>query len=217
MTTGPLIVGINGSERAGGNTDLALGHTGSLIRALGGELRTIQLRDHRIVPCGPCGDCNSRLAPCVQQDDVAEIVEEMKRADGIVYAVPVHGFGLAHLMQIFIERAGVGHLRFDRPLANKVGGIIVTGRRYSDSSVHNQVVDNLLLNRMILVGSGFPVLLRNTLGTPGLHDAEGLDALDRMIHRMLGMIRLLRKYEDITGEPVLPLDDRNERVIRSRV
>jgi multimeric flavodoxin WrbA len=212
----PVILGISGSERAGGNTDLALEHAGKLVRGRDAVFRQVHLRDHRISPCSPCGDCNNRTSPCVLRDDTAAIVEEMKRADGIIYAVPVHGFGLAHLMQIFIERAGVGYLRFDRPLANKVGGIIVTGRRYSDASVHNQLVDNLLLNRMIMVGSGFPALLRNPSREPGLNDPEGLDALERMVHRMVDMTLLLRMVRATTDEPLLPLDDLNERVVRER-
>ncbi|WP_369218210.1 flavodoxin family protein, partial [Streptomyces flavofungini] len=213
--TRPVILGISGSERAGGNTDLALAHAAGLAEKRGAEFRTIHLRDHRISPCSPCGNCNVRTVPCGLRDDMPGIVEEMKRADGIVYAVPVHGFGLAHLMQIFIERAGVGFLRFDRPLANKVGGIIVTSRRYSDASVHAQLVDNLLLNRMILVGSGFPAMLRNAAKEPGLTDAEGLDALERMVHRMIDMTLLLRRHQAETGEPVLQPDDRNERVARA--
>jgi len=210
------ILAINGSERAGGNTDLAVAHAARLIAERGAVLRTIRLREHRISPCSPCGDCNSRTLPCTVDDDVPALVEQMVSADGLIYAAPVHGFGLAHLMQIFIERAGVGYLRFTRPLADKVGGIIVTGRRYSDSSVHNQIVNNLLLNRMILVGSGFPVLLRNTTGTPGLTDPEGVDALERMVHRMVDMVQLLKRHQRVTGGPVLPCRDRNERVPRPR-
>ena len=210
------ILGICGSERAGGNTDLALAHTGDLIRARGAAFRVIHLRDHRIGPCSPCGNCNNRLEPCAVDDDMPGILEQLGRADGLIYATPGHAFGLAHLMQIFMERAGVGYLRFDRPLANKVGGVIVTGRRYSDAAVHHQLVDNLLLNRMILVGSGFPALLRNAAGPPGLHDQEGLDALARMVDRMIDMCLLLRGQQDGT-DTLLPLRDRNERVQHSPV
>ncbi|WP_431782429.1 flavodoxin family protein [Streptomyces chumphonensis] len=207
-----VILGLSGSERAGGNTDLALDHAGELVRSRGAAFHTVRLREHRISPCSPCGDCNNRPSPCELRDDMPGIVEKMKQADGIIYAVPVHGFGLAHLMQIFIERAGVGYLRFERPLADKVGGIIVTGRRYSDSAVHDQLVNNLLLNRMILVGSGFPVLMRNTSPEPGLHDAEGLDALERMVHRMVDMAEMLRAHQEATGRLPLPRLDLNERI-----
>ncbi|MFE9426925.1 flavodoxin family protein [Kitasatospora sp. NPDC006697] len=213
-TNRPIILGICGSERAGGNTDLALEYTRTLVEQRGAEFRVIHLREHRISPCSPCGDCNYRTEPCGLRDDMPAVVEQMRQADGIIYAVPVHGFGPAHLMQVFIERAGVGYLRFQRPLANKVGGIVITSRRYSDSAVHSQLVDNLLLNRMILVGSGFPALLRNTAPQPALTDREGLDALDRMVHRMVDMVGLLRHHAQETGLPPLPVDDRNERTSR---
>lgn len=210
------ILGISGSERPGGNTDLALTHVAGMATERGAGFRMLSLRDYRFSPCSRCGNCNSRLSPCEVADDMPKLIEEMVRADGIIYAAPVHGFGLAHLMQIFIERAGVGYLRFERPLVNKVGGIIVTGRRYSDSAVHSQLVNNMLLNRMILVGSGFPALLRNTTSKPGLDDGEGVEALERMVHRMLDMIELLKRHQAVTGEPVLPLHDLNERVPRPR-
>ncbi|MER5865527.1 flavodoxin family protein [Kitasatospora sp. NPDC002040] len=211
------IVAICGSERHNGNTDLALEYAGELIRERDAEFEVIHLREHRISPCSPCGDCNSRATSCELRDDMPGIVDRLRQADGLIYATPVHGFGLAHLMQIFIERAGVGYLRFERPLANKVGGIIVTGRRYSEASVHNQLVDNLLLNRMILVGSGFPALLRNTEAQPGLNDEEGLDALERMVHRMLDMCGLLRRSQGEYPDDLLPSYDRNERIPRRRL
>ena len=215
-TERPLIFGIGGSERPAGNTDIALASAGELVRSRGARFDSVQLRDFDISPCSPCGDCNSRTLPCAIGDDTPAIVERMKRADGIIYATPVHGFGLAHLMQIFVEHVGVGHLRFERPLANKVGGVIITSRRYSDSNVYHQLVDNILLNRMILVGSGFPALMRNASAVPGMFDTESTDALERMVHRMVDMVELLRERTAERGEPVLPTVDVNERVVRRR-
>lgn len=210
------MLGIGGSERAGGNTDIALDQAGRIVRSRGARFDSVQLRDHTISPCSPCGDCNSRTIPCTVPDDTPAIVARMKEADAIIYATPVHGFGLAHLMQIFIEHAGVGYLRFDRPLANKVGGVIITSRRYSDSNVYHQLVDNIMLNRMIMVGSGFPALMRNSSPQAGMFDAESLDALERMVHRMVDMTELLRDQTAAHGEPVLPTVDINERVARPR-
>lgn len=215
-TPRPLILGIGGSERPAGNTDIALERAGELVRSRGARFEAIQLRDFDISPCSPCGDCNSRTTLCAVRDDTPAIVARMKAADGIIYATPVHGFGLAHLMQIFIEHVGVGHLRFERPLANKVGGAIITSRRYSDSHVYHQIVDNILLNRMILVGSGFPALMRNSSDVPGMFDTESTDALERMVHRMVDMVELLRERTAVRGEPVLPTVDINERVVRQR-
>jgi hypothetical protein len=55
------------------------------------------------------------------------------------------------------------------------------------------------------VGSGFPALLRGDVR----EDVEGLEAVDRMVHRLLDMVFLLR--ERAVAGPVLPCDDANER------
>ncbi len=202
---------ISGSERAGGNTDLVVNYAVEMVERLGGVADVITLRDYRISPCGPCGDCNIRTVPCGLDDDAAALVARMVRADALIYAAPVHGFGLAHLMQIFLERAGVGYLRFDRPLANKLGGVVVTGRRYSHAHVHAQVINNLLLNRTILVGSGYPVTF--TGGAPGdaLRDDEGLESLCAMIERMVAFVGLLAANRAAGLETLPTPSARNER------
>jgi multimeric flavodoxin WrbA len=159
---------------------------------LGFAFQVIQLRDFHIEPCGSCGECNTRTSMCAQADDVSWIVERLLLADGIIYAAPVYGFGTCHLMQMFIERAGVGYLRFTRPLRNKVGAAIVTGRRYNHLHVYNQLVLNMLLNQLIVPGSGFPCILHG--GRPGkaLDDTEGMTAVEQTVTRMVEVIGALR-------------------------
>lgn len=205
------LLGISASTRANGNTDQAMKYAEAAAKASNADFSTIYLRDHHIEPCGHCGNCNDRTSPCEQSDDMRDIVTAMIRADGIIYGTPVHGFGMAHLMQIFIERAGVGYLRFRRPLANKVGGVVITGRRYAHGHVHSQIVSNLLLNRMIVVGSGFPAVL--FAGGPGeiKHDSEGLAALHCMITRMIEMARVIKCYSLLIHGQGLSFPEENER------
>lgn len=209
------LLAVSASVRKGGNTDLVLEYVSRIVQRVDARLTTIHLRDHRITPCGRCGNCNDRSSPCRQTDDVADIVERMIQADGIIYATPVYGFGMSHLMQTFIERAGVGYLRFERPLHNKVGGAIITGRRYNHGHIYSQLASNMLLNRMILPGSGFPALLYG--GKPGeaMADEEGLDSVYRMTIRMVEMARCLKTYNQITHGNGLPLATGNERTISS--
>lgn len=185
------LLALQGSERTAGLTaavlDLAREHLGQR----GHELEIVALADLDLRPCGQCGDCNSLPYPCNVDDDVASVVRRMMQADGIIYAAPAHGFGTASKMQTFVERAGVGYLRFDRPLTNKVAGVIVTGRRYNLGAVHDQLVNNVLLNRMILVGSGFPVLFEELSGVRGQTRPEAVKALYSMLDRMVDMGELL--------------------------
>lgn len=206
------IVAINGSER-NGNTSAVLRHGASVAARRGVEFEAIDLRNIRMLRCGPCGDCNVRRIPCEQTDDVPVVVEKMVAADGVIYAAPVHGFGTASLMQTFIERSGVGYLRFDRPLSNKVAGIISVARRYSAGEVWAQLTVNALLNRMIIVGSGFPAEVHALHVGDAEKDEEGLTNVTRLVDRMIDMIELLRAHRELTGrQDILPVGDRNERV-----
>jgi 2-amino-4-deoxychorismate dehydrogenase len=211
VTTSPNIVAINGSERDGNTTDV-LRHAAEVAARRGVLLETIELRSIRMNPCGACGDCNDRAIPCVQTDDVPGIVAKMIAADGIIYAAPVHGFGTATLMQSFLERAGVGYLRFDRPLANKVAGIITVARRYHAGQVWSQLTLNALLNRMIIVGSGFPADINALHKGDANSDLEGLTNVTRLINRMIDMIDLLNEHRRLTGQQdLLPFTEHNER------
>lgn len=207
------LLGISGSTRQGGNTDQALKYAEAIASSRQAEFSTIYLRDHQIEWCERCGDSNERASPCEHSDGMSAIVDAMVRADGIIYGVPVHGFGMAHLMQIFIERAGVGYLRFKRPLANKIGGVIVTGRRYAHNQVHSQVISNLLLNRMIVVGSGFPAVLFAGGAGELRHDGEGLTALRCMVNRMIEMARIIKCYSLVVQGTGLSFPEENERSV----
>lgn len=197
--TGLRIVALNGSERRGGNTAWVLDHVVARAAVRGVAVDVVELSSARFGGCGPCGDCNQRTEPCAVDDDVRPVVDRMVAADGVLYAAPVHGYGLSSLMQTFIERAGVGHLRFDRPLTNKVAGVIVTGRRYAHTDVHAQLVHNALLNRMILLGSGFPAVLHAGARGEAEADAEGIDAANRMVDRMIDMMELIAEHRAVTG------------------
>lgn len=211
MSTPAKIVAINGSERDGNTADV-LRYAADVAEQRGAELEAIDLRSLRMSRCGPCGDCNDRPIPCELRDDIPGVVAKMVAADGIIFAAPVHGFGTASLMQTFIERAGVGYLRFDRPLSNKVAGVISVARRYSAGEVWAQLTVNALLNRMIVVGSGFPAQVHALHRGDALKDEEGLTNVRRMVDRMLDVIELLGEHRKLTGKDVLGVSDRNERV-----
>lgn len=213
MSTGfrHTILAINGSERDGNTADV-LRHVAKVAAERSVAVEIVSLRDLKLNPCGPCGNCNDRTTICELRDDVPTVVAKMCEADGIIFGSPVHGFGTASLMQMFIERAGVGYLRFDRPLTNKVAGVIAVARRYSHGEVWAQLTVNALLNRMIIVGSGFPSVVQALHRGEALSDVEGITNVERMVHRMIDLIEVLKEHKELTGAAMRDAQDRNERV-----
>lgn len=78
-----------------------------------------------------------------------------------------------------------------RPLKDKVASVIVIGRRYGHTAVYSQIVLNIMLNKMILAGSGFPVLFMGMLGQAS-EDIEALEALEETLNRMISISYRLR-------------------------
>ena len=204
---------IAGSERSDGNTDQIAQYASNFLGEQHCTADIIYLRNYLIKPCGTCGECNTRTHPCEIADDMPSIISRMQKADAVVYAAPVHGYGLAHPMQVFIERAGVGYLRFERPLANKVAGAVVTGRRYAHEAVYHQLISNILLNRMILLGSGYPAVIHGGAPGTGMRDVEGLASLKSHISRMIGMARLLQSTPPHLLQTYLHQETLNERAV----
>ncbi len=208
---GLRILAVNGSERPDGNNTAALRYAGEVLAGRGVDLEVVRLWDLDLTPCGPCGDCNFRTEPCAVQDDVAGVVDRMAAADGIIYATSVHGFGTSPKMPAFIERSGTGYLRFDRRLTNKVGGVIVTGRRYSHVETYGHLLHNVLLNRMLVAGYGFPATLFGDEAGEVLNDEEGMEMLTRMLHRMVDLMTVLREHRELTGRDAMAVDVASER------
>jgi len=204
---------ISGSERKNGITSSVSKRICTLLDVNRVQCEIFFLNEMNYTPCDGCGkcdkDCNYRDTPCEKNDDVSHIVSSMISSDIIIFCCPVHAFGMSHLMQTFLERAGVGYLRFERPLVNKIGGIVVVGRKYSLGSVHDQMVNNMLLNRMIIPGAGFPVLIHGDEDARDIIEPEEFVALEQMVQRVIDVSLSFH-----TGS-VIPKKE-NERILKDK-
>ncbi|AIC13687.1 hypothetical protein [Xylella fastidiosa] len=59
-----------------------------------------------------------------------------------------------------------------------VASVIVIGRRYGHTAVYSQIVLNIMLNKMILAGSDFPVLFMGMLDQA----SEDIEALEETLN-----------------------------------
>ena len=70
----------------------------------GNEVEKIFLRDKRINHCVGCGTCQGNGGRCVQQDDMAEVLDKMIHADAIVMATPVYFYNMNGQTKTLIDR-----------------------------------------------------------------------------------------------------------------
>ena len=96
---------ISSSPRRNGNSDLLCDQFMKGAIEAGHRAEKIFLADKTIHYCTGCGACANATRPCVQKDDVAEILEKMVEADVIVLATPVYFYTMCAQLKTLIDRS----------------------------------------------------------------------------------------------------------------
>lgn len=121
-------IGIVGSPRKGGNTEILTKHTLRAIEEEGLDTELIKLADLNIQPCNACMVCQKEER-CPIDDDLFPIYTKMKEAEAIILASPVYFGSATAQLKALMDRAGYISLNNGRVFNGKVGGPLVVGRR----------------------------------------------------------------------------------------
>ncbi len=97
------ILGILGSPRRNGNSDLLLDQALKGAAEVGAEVKKVILNDLLIKPCQGCNDCHED-GQCVQRDDLTSIYQLLEEADGVIIASPIYFSGLSSQTKLLIDR-----------------------------------------------------------------------------------------------------------------
>jgi multimeric flavodoxin WrbA len=97
------VLGIAGSPRRGGNTDLLLAEVMRGAASRGAEVKTIVLNDLNITPCQHCDAC-LEAGRCQVEDDMQMVYRELEEADRLVLASPIHFMGVTAQTKAMIDR-----------------------------------------------------------------------------------------------------------------
>jgi multimeric flavodoxin WrbA len=121
-------IGITGSPRKNGNTEIVTAHALRAIEEEVIETELITLAGLNIQLCDECGACVSEET-CPIQDDVFPIYQKMKTADAIILASPVYYGSSTALIKAFIERSSHLSRSQGKLWSGRVGGALVVARR----------------------------------------------------------------------------------------
>jgi len=117
------IVAIVGSPRPNGNTSILVDQALEAAAAQGCETEKIVLSKYRIEGCRGHDRCPT-YDKCKIEDDMPNILEKFRTADGAILATPVYYYGMTAQMKTFVDRNYFLYTH-DIPLKSRCMGLIV--------------------------------------------------------------------------------------------
>lgn len=144
------VLGIVGSPRKGGNTEIIMKEALKASEQEGAETEMIHLIDFNLKPCDGCRTC-FETKNCVIKDDVEKIFEKIVEADGIIVGSPVYFYNINAHTKTFVERVGYLNMaRGRRAFRNKVGGAVAVAGRSGLTDALSQILLFLTASRMVI-------------------------------------------------------------------
>ncbi len=104
------VLGIGGSPRRGGNSDLLLDRALAGAAEAGANVEKVVVARLRIAPCIACDGC-WKTGRCVVADDFQAAYEKLIAAERIVLATPIYFMGVSAQAKAFIDRCQCGWAR----------------------------------------------------------------------------------------------------------
>lgn len=182
------VIGIVGSPRAGGNTEFMVETALKEIEKKGIKTELITLHDRNIGYCVGCDSCKT-TNKCIIEDDMQELTEIVKNADGVIMSSPVYFGDMTGLAKSFIDRL--------RPLRNvhafkyKVCGAIATGgfRNGGQETTIHSIYDFFLIQGGIVVGDDRPTAHFGATGVGNTSEDEiAITTCKHLANRMVDVL-----------------------------
>jgi len=96
-------LGIVGSPRRGGNTEILVDEVLLGAQEAGALTEKVILNELDVAPCRACNGCQETGA-CVQRDDMPALLEQMQRCQVWVLGTPIYWWGPTAQFKAFIDR-----------------------------------------------------------------------------------------------------------------
>jgi multimeric flavodoxin WrbA len=97
------VLGIVGSPRRGGNTEILVDEILQGAEEAGAQIEKAVLSELDIGPCRACYACR-KTGECIQKDDMRDLLEKMAAAAVWVIGTPVYWWGPSAQLKAFVDR-----------------------------------------------------------------------------------------------------------------
>jgi multimeric flavodoxin WrbA len=143
------ILGIVGSPRKNGNTEILMNEVLKTASEAGCETDIFLMSEKQVAPCHACRTCFETGA-CVIQDDMQELYAMLERADAIVFGSPVYFGSISAQCKAVMDRMFA--LLPRRALKDKVAGALVVTRRVGAIQARSLLYGFCIAQGMIVAG-----------------------------------------------------------------
>ncbi len=187
------VLGISGSPRRRGNTELLVQTALDVCAQDGAEIELLSLAGRPIKPCTACGGCATAETPrCVQEDPNFDgLIEQFMAADGILVGSPVYFGSATPETMALLDRVGYVARCKGNFLRHKVGAAVTVARRAGQNFTFAQLNYFFLINEMFVPGSTYwNVAIGREKGEVAA-DREGLETVENLARNMVFLLRKL--------------------------
>lgn len=187
------VLGISGSPRPGGNTEILVKLALEVIAQEGIATEFVSLADRPIKPCMACRGCaTAEGLRCVQPDPAFDgMIEKFLGADGILIGSPVYFGSATPQTMALLDRVGYVARMKQNFLRRKVGAAIVVARRAGHNFTVAQLNYFFLINEMIVPGSTYWNMAFGREKGEVQRDEEGLATVRTLASHMAWLIKKL--------------------------
>ena len=186
------IIGIVGSPRRGGNTEILVKEALKAVAEKEIETELITLAGKEIKPCDGCRQCRDKKIDCHIKDDLQPIFQKMLEADGIILATPVYVGSATAQTKALIDRVAYLSLAKDRPLENKVGAPIVVGRRAGQDFTFAQLLLFFFVTGMVIPGTTYWSIAFGRDKGEVIQDEEGINTVKNLGKKIAWLTKKLK-------------------------
>lgn len=194
LLTHPMkVLGISGSPRCGGNTDILVKMALDVCVEQGLQTEFLSLADRPIKPCMACRGCaTAEGLRCVQEDPAFEgMVEKFLEADGILIGSPVYFGSATPQTMALLDRVGYVARLKENFLKRKVGAAVVVARRAGQNFTFAQLNYFFLISEMIVPGSSYWNIAFGREKGEVENDAEGISTVQTLARNMAWLLKKL--------------------------
>ena len=99
-----LVLGLAGSPRRGGNSEILLDEALKGAQEAGASVEKVVLCELNFTACISCGTCE-KTGICFFEDDMATLYDKIGAADALIFASPIYFYSVSAWAKAAIDRA----------------------------------------------------------------------------------------------------------------